>query len=119
MSLFEQEFQLEPREPVDVAEVLKRVEGSPFYYEALRRRFGMCFAISEAYVYDLITKEEQQACSEALDWYLHQFTMHNKCSPNYLRTALHLAGLRSDEYDLRKIYKDWNNRPQPWSNEKC
>lgn len=114
MSLFEQEFQLEPREPIDVAEVFKRVERSPYYYDALRRRFGMCWAISEAHVYGLVTSEEQEACSEALGWYLRQFTMHINCTHNYLRTALHLAGLRSDEHDLRKIYKDWNNRPQPW-----
>lgn len=118
MSLFAQEFQLEPREPVDVAEVFKRVESSPYYCEALRRRFGMCLALSVARSHGLVTEEEQEECSKALVWYLHQFTMHNNRSQSYLRTALHLAGLRSDEHDLRKIYKDWNNRPQPWSNEK-
>lgn len=118
MSLFAQEFQLEPREPVDVAEVFKRVERSPHYYDALRRRFGMCWAISEALFYGLVTREEQIACSEAIDCYLQQFIQYNKREQLYLRTALHLAGLRSDEHDLRKVYKDWNNRPQPWSNEK-
>lgn len=119
MSLFEQEFQLEPRTPVDVAEVFQRVERSPYYYDALRRRFGMCWAISEARWCGLVTSEEQEACSEAIDWYMRQFTGHNRREQLYLRTALHLAGLRSDEHDLRKIYKNWNNRPQPWSNEKC
>lgn len=114
MNEFTQEFQLEPRTPVDVAEVFKRVERSPYYYEALRRRFGMCFAISEARVYGLVTREEHLACSEAIDWYLAQFTAYNKRAQLYLNGALHLAGLRTDEYDLRKIYKDWNNRPQPW-----
>lgn len=114
MNEFTQEFQLEPRTPIDVAEVFKRVERSPYYYAALRRRFGMCFALSEARTYGLVSRAEQLACIEEIDWYMCQFIKHNQREQLYLRTALHLAGLRSDEYDLRKIYKDWNNRPMPW-----
>lgn len=114
MDQFTQEYQLQPSEPVDVAEVLRRVEASPYYYDALRRRFGMCFALSEAYLFDLVTREEQRSCIDEIDLYMHQFAKHNRRDPLYLRNALHLAGLRSEECDLRKIYKDWNNRPQPW-----
>lgn len=115
MSLFAQEFQLEPRKPVDVAEVFKRLAESSQYEQALMRGFGMCWAVAYAQRAGLISKSGADVCNEAVQCYLDQLADHNggKYAP-FLRDALRLAGLPWQAWHMTAIYKDWNNRPQPW-----
>lgn len=114
MSQFTQELE-SAVEAVDVAETFKRLTESDQYAQSLMRGFGMCWAMTHAQRAGLISRSEADACSDAVQHYLDQWADHNggKYAP-FLRDALRLAGLHWQAWHMAAIYKDWNNRPQPW-----
>lgn len=105
-------------QPLDVAVILARMTESNFYMDALLHKYGMCTAVTWAHYAGFLNHDERRACCRAIDEYLSKFERYSGRHSPFLRDALRLAGLPPHRHDLISIYRDWNNRPQPWSNTK-
>lgn len=102
--------EIKPRDSRPVAVVLALVAGSKFYDYTTARGEGMCWALTLLARQDgLITGDELEFVGEQVGNYV--FDLAPERVACYLREALHLNGLPSNEKACRAIYLDWNNRP--------
>lgn len=105
-----------------VKEIFNLVANSDYYQP--RRSFPdstsgfMCSSLMFAKARGLITKEEEDVATKAIDKYLRKlctyagylYTKHDTA----LHDALYINKLPSTFEDRKAIYLDWANRPKPW-----
>ena len=89
-----------------IQKILNKVLNSGYYYPEVKPQFNsfMCLAAEQAAENNVIYLSELELLNEVIDDYLGNY--------DNLEFALDLNGLPSEFEDRKRLYQDWENRPQ-------